>query len=148
MQPYYYLSIVLDKQVISSPHIVTPITEGRGEISGNFTLEEAQNLALQLRYGALPIPLKVESYRAVGPTLGQESVQRSIRAGVIGLSIVLLFMLIYYRVPGFLADLASDPVRPAQPGPVQAHPGDPHPAGHHRLYPVHRHGGRRQHPGL
>ncbi|MBN1137920.1 MAG: protein translocase subunit SecD [Anaerolineae bacterium] len=106
VQPFYYLSIVLDKQVISSPHIVTPITEGSGEISGNFTLEEARNLALQLRYGALPIPLKVESYRAVGPTLGQESVQRSIRAGVIGLSIVLLFMLLYYRVPGFLADLA------------------------------------------
>ena len=106
VEPYYYLSIVLDKQVISSPHIVTPITEGSGEISGNFTLEEAQNLALQLRYGALPIPLKVESYRAVGPTLGQESVQRSIRAGVVGLSIVLLFMLLYYRVPGFLADLA------------------------------------------
>jgi preprotein translocase subunit SecD len=106
VEPYYYLSIVLDKQVISSPHIVTPITEGRGEISGNFTLEEAQALALQLRYGALPIPLKVESYRAVGPTLGQESVQRSIQAGVVGLSIVLLFMLLYYRVPGFLADLA------------------------------------------
>jgi len=105
-QPFYYLSIVLDKKVISSPHIVTPITEGRGEISGNFTLKEAQDLALQLRYGALPIPLKVESYRAVGPTLGQESVQRSIRAGVIGLSIVLLFMLLYYRVPGVLADLA------------------------------------------
>lgn len=104
--PFYYLSIVLDKRVISSPHIVTPITEGRGEISGDFTLEEAQNLALQLRYGALPIPLKVESYRAVGPTLGHESVDRSIRAGAIGLSIVLLFMLLYYRVPGFLADLA------------------------------------------
>ncbi len=105
-EPFYYLSIVLDKHVISSPHIVTPITEGRGEISGSFTLEEAQALALQLRYGALPIPLKVESYRAVGPTLGQESVERSIRAGAIGLSIVLLFMLLYYRVPGFLADLA------------------------------------------
>ena len=105
-EPFYYLSIVLDKHVISSPHIVTPITEGRGEISGNFTLQEAQSLALQLRYGALPIPLKVESYRAVGPTLGQESVERSIRAGAIGLSIVLLFMLLYYRVPGFLADLA------------------------------------------
>jgi len=106
LEPYYYLSIALDKQVISSPHIVTPITEGKGEISGKFTLEEAQALALQLKYGALPIPLRVESYRAVGPTLGQESVHRSIQAGVVGLSIVLLFMLRYYRVPGFLADLA------------------------------------------
>ena len=105
-QPYYYLSIVLDKEVVSSPHIKSPITEGMGVIEGQFTLEEAQALAIQLRYGALPIPLKVESIRAVGPTLGQESVQRSIQAGIVGLSIVLLFMLLYYRVPGFLADLA------------------------------------------
>jgi len=63
-------------------------------------------LAIQLRYGALPIPLRVETTRSVGPTLGQDSVRRSIRAGAIGLCIVLLFMLIYYRVPGFLADLA------------------------------------------
>jgi protein-export membrane protein SecD len=105
-QPFYYMSIVLDRKVISSPHIVTPITEGSGEISGSFKLQEARNLAIQLNYGALPIPLKVESIRAVGPTLGQESVQRSIRAGVVGLSIVLLFMLLYYRLPGFLADLA------------------------------------------
>ena len=105
-QPYY-LSIVLDKHVISSPRIREPITGGQGEISGGFeSLKEAQDLALQLRYGALPIPLKVESYRAVGPTLGHESVQRSVRAGVVGLSIVLLFMLLYYRLPGLLADLA------------------------------------------
>jgi len=61
---------------------------------------------LQLRYGSLPIPLKVVETSAVGPTLGQESVDKSVRAGAIGLAIVLLFMLIYYRLPGFLADLA------------------------------------------
>jgi protein-export membrane protein SecD len=104
--PLYYLSIVLDKEVISSPHIKSPIPEGSGVIQGDFDLEEARKLAIQLRYGALPIPLRVETTRSVGPTLGQDSVQRSVRAGVVGLSIVLLFMLIYYRVPGFLADIA------------------------------------------
>lgn len=106
VQPYYYLSIVLDKKVISSPHIVSPIPEGQGEISGSFDRDSAEALAIQLRYGALPIPLKVESTRSIGPTLGQDSVQRSVRAGVVGLSIVLLFMLLYYRLPGLLADLA------------------------------------------
>jgi preprotein translocase subunit SecD len=101
-----FLCIVLDKRVISCPRIQTAITEGRARITGDFTLEEARSLAIQLRYGALPIPLRVETTRSVGPTLGQDSVRRSIRAGAIGLCIVLLFMLIYYRVPGFLADLA------------------------------------------
>jgi protein-export membrane protein SecD len=59
-----------------------------------------------MKYGALPVPLKVVENRTVGPTLGQDSIQRSIRAGVIGLIVVLLFMITYYRLPGFLADLA------------------------------------------
>jgi protein-export membrane protein SecD len=105
-QPYYYLSIVLDKEVISSPHITSPIPDGQGQISGDFTLEEVERLAIQLRYGALPIPLRVEAVRTIGPTLGQDSVARSIRAGGVGLLIVLIFMLVYYRLPGFLADLA------------------------------------------
>jgi len=104
--PYYYLAIVLDKEVISCPHIKSPIPEGKGEISGNFTLDEANRLAIQLRYGALPVPLRVETTRSIGPTLGQDSIQRSIRAGAVGLSIVLLFMLVYYSLPGFLANLA------------------------------------------
>jgi protein-export membrane protein SecD len=101
-----FLSIVLDKEVISSPVIQSQISGGQGVIQGTFTLEEAQQLVVQLRYGALPLPLRVETTRGVGATLGQDSVQRSIRAGVVGLSIVLLFMLVYYRVPGLLADLA------------------------------------------
>jgi protein-export membrane protein SecD len=104
--PFYYLSIALDKEIVSSPHIVNPIPEGRAQISGNFTLEEADRLAIQLRFGALPVPLRVETIRTIGPTLGQDSVQRSIQAGTVGLIIVLLFMLIYYRLPGLLADLA------------------------------------------
>ena len=101
-----YASIVLDKGVISSPVIQSQIPSGQGVIEGKFTLEEAQQLVVQLRYGSLPVPLRVETTRAVGPTLGQDSVQRSIQAGMVGLIIVLLFMLIYYRVPGLLADLA------------------------------------------
>ena len=100
------LSIVLNKVVISSPGITEAIPEGRGQISGQFTVDEAKSMVLQLRYGALPVPLKVVDARSVGPTLGQESVERSVRAGIIGLVVVLLFMLIYYRLPGLLADVA------------------------------------------
>ncbi len=101
-----FLCIVLDKSVISCPTIREPIPGGQGSISGAFTLDEARQLAIQLRYGALPMPLRVESFNRVGATLGQRSVERSVRAGVIGLSVVLLFMLVYYRLPGALADIA------------------------------------------
>jgi preprotein translocase subunit SecD len=101
-----FLCIVLDKRVISCPRIQTAIPDGKARITGEFTLDEARSLAIQLRYGALPVPLRVETARSVGPTLGQDSVQRSVRAGAIGLAAVLLFMLIYYRLPGSLAALA------------------------------------------
>jgi len=102
------LAILMDKVVISAPVIQTPITEGSGRITSQsgFPLETARGISVQMRYGALPVPLKVVENRSVGPTLGQDSVQRSIRAGLIGLAIVLLFMAIYYRLPGTLADLA------------------------------------------
>lgn len=101
-----YLALVLDKQVISSPRVDVPITTGSGIIEGNFTFEEANNLAVQLRYGALPIPLNVVETRTIGPTLGQDSLNKSLVAGVIGLTIVMLFMAIFYRVPGLVANLA------------------------------------------
>ena len=101
-----YLAIVLDKVVISTPVIRQPITSGQGVISGNFTSESAQTLAIQLRSGALPIPIKVVESRTVGPTLGEESVRKSVLAGLIGLSVVILFMGFYYRLPGVIADLA------------------------------------------
>ncbi len=101
-----FLTIVLDKQVISSPRINSAITSGAGSITGNFTAEEAQKLALQLRFGSLPVPLRIESTRQVGATLGAQSVEDSIRAGVIGVIMVLLFMLLYYRLPGLLANIA------------------------------------------
>ena len=100
------LGIVLDGMVISAPTINEPITNGRGMIRGNFDLDSARQLATQLRYGALPIPLRVDSTSTVGPTLGQISVEQSIRAGIIGIAVVLLFMLIYYRLPGVSAALA------------------------------------------
>jgi len=101
-----YLAITMDKVVISSPVINGPIPSGSGIIEGRFTLKEATNLVLQLKYGALPVPLKVVQSSAVGPTLGRDSVNRSITAGIIGLLIVVLFMLLYYRLPGLLADIA------------------------------------------
>ncbi len=100
------MAIVLDKEVISAPVIRSEIPDGRGVIEGNFTLEEAQALVIQLRYGALPVPLKVVQVRAVGATLGEDSVQRSVRAGLIGVLSVAAFMLLYYRLPGLLANVA------------------------------------------
>jgi protein-export membrane protein SecD len=100
------LAIVLDGVVISAPNINEPITTGQGVIQGGFTRDEARVLATQLRYGALPIPLEVEAFDNIGPTLGEISIERSIRAGTIGVIVVLLFMLIYYRVPGGAAALA------------------------------------------
>ena len=100
------LAIVLDKEVISTPTINEPITDGQGVIQGNFTVESANALAVQLRYGSLPIPLKVVESRTVGPTLGQDSLRKSLLAGVIGFTIVILFMGLYYRLPGFIAIFA------------------------------------------
>lgn len=103
-----FLCITMDKVVISCPEIRARIGK-RGIIEGGqqgFELAEARNLAIQMRYGALPVPLRVVDVRTVGPTLGQDSVQKSITAGLVGISIVLLFMLVYYRLPGLLADFA------------------------------------------
>ena len=101
-----YLGIVLDKTVISAPVVNSPITDGQGIIEGGFTAQSANDLAIQLRYGWLPVPVKVVESRRVGATLGDESVRKSLLAGMIGLGVVILFMLLYYRLPGFIADLA------------------------------------------
>ncbi len=101
-----FLAIVLDKEVISAPRVAGAITSGSGSISGDFTQESAANLATTLKYGSLPIPFGVSQSRTVGPSLGQDSLEKSLVAGVIGLGSVLLFMAIYYRFPGLLADVA------------------------------------------
>lgn len=100
------LAITLDNKIISSPSIQTAITGGEGTISGNFTYETANNLAVQLRYGSLPIPFKVVESRVVGPTLGEASLNKSLIAGLAGLIIITLFMVIYYRLPGVIAMLS------------------------------------------
>lgn len=100
-----YMPIILDKKVVSSPVIQSAIPNGSGVITTQSS-SEAQSLAIQLRYGALPVGLDVVSRRDVGPTLGQEGVQKSLVAGAVGIGMVMLFMLLFYRLPGLLADLA------------------------------------------
>src|SRR6266480_75768 len=100
-----YLTVTLDRQVIESAVIQNAIT-GPGVITGNFTTAQAQQIVTVLKYGALKIPLKIASEETVGPTLGLDSIQKSALAAAIGLGIVMLFMLLYYRLPGLLADIA------------------------------------------
>ncbi len=101
-----YLTIVLDNRVISSPVIRSPIPGGNGVIEGGFTLESARDLAVLLRGGALPVPVRVVENRTVGPVLGRDSIDRSLRAGYVAIVLVGLFMVLYYRFAGFLADVA------------------------------------------
>lgn len=100
------LAIFLDNQVVSAPRVNEPITGGNAVIQGEFTLEEANRLAIQLNAGALPVPVKIIEQRTIGATLGQDSVVKSIRGGVIGLIMVGFFMWASYGKMGFLADLA------------------------------------------
>jgi preprotein translocase subunit SecD len=101
-----FLTILLDKKVISSPRIQSAITGGTGEITGNFTSESANAFAVQLRYGSLPVPLKIVETRIIGPTLGADSLRKSLIAGMIGMIVVALFMIVYYRMPGVVAVLS------------------------------------------
>ncbi|HKS69666.1 MAG TPA: protein translocase subunit SecD, partial [Ktedonobacterales bacterium] len=100
-----YLTIILDNKVINSAVIQSEI-DGNGQISGLGSITEAQNLASFMKYGALPLPLTVDSESQLAPTLGQQALTDSLRAAIIGLAMVMLFMLIYYRLPGLLADMA------------------------------------------
>ncbi len=100
------LPIFLDGQPISLPVVQQEIVGGSAVITGQFTTEEAKNLSIQLNAGALPLPIKILQEKRVGPTLGQESVQKSLEAFLIGLFIVCLFMGIYYKRLGMVADLA------------------------------------------
>jgi len=107
------LGIFLDNKLISSPGVSaeyasTGIMGGRASISGGsgYTLEQARELALQLEGGALPLPVKIVENRTVGATLGQDSIRRSIIAGISGLLLVLVFMAVYYRLPGIIADFS------------------------------------------
>jgi preprotein translocase subunit SecD len=105
------IGIFLDERMISSPVVgvefaQTGITGGSAVIQGNFTTQEANDLAVQLRGGALPVPVEIVENRTVGASLGRDSIQSSINAGIGGLVLVLIFMVAYYRLPGVIANIA------------------------------------------
>jgi preprotein translocase subunit SecD len=100
------LAIVLDNTVYSAPVIQDRIAGGRAQITGRFSMEEARDLAIVLRAGALPAPVKIIEERTVGPSLGRDSIQKGLKSMIIGGLSVILFMLIYYKFAGALADLA------------------------------------------
>jgi len=99
------LAIFLDNEIISAPTVQTAITDGNAVITGKFTVDEAKKLAIQLNAGALPVPLKLSEQKTIGATLGQESVRKSLIAGLLGLLLVALFMILYYRLFGVLSSL-------------------------------------------
>ncbi|MCC8941959.1 hypothetical protein CI1B_52640 [Bradyrhizobium ivorense] len=99
-------AIVLDNEVISAPVIREPITGGQGQISGNFTVQSANDLAVLLRAGALPAPLTVVEERTVGPGLGQDSIEKGELAAYVGSILVIVFMLVTYRLFGVFANIA------------------------------------------
>ena len=100
------LAIVLDDKILSAPNISEAITRGQAEITGKFNPAEAQRLAEYINAGALPVPLEVISSLAMEATLGHDSVAKSINAGIWGLLAVVVFMVVYYLLPGLIADLA------------------------------------------
>ena len=100
------LAIVLDGEIVSAPNINEPITSGNGMISGNFTFQEATDLALLLRSGALPTPLLVVEERTVGPDLGEDSIRSGVTSLIIGFVLVILFMFFKYRIFGLIANTA------------------------------------------
>lgn len=100
------VAIFLDNQIVSAPRVNEPITGGRAVISGNFNIDEAKKLSIELNAGALPVPIKVIEQRNIGATLGNETINRSMQAGVIGISIVIVFMIVNYGKLGVAADLA------------------------------------------
>lgn len=95
--------IVLDNQVISAPVVQDAIVGGQAQISGNFSVEEAEYLAIQINGGALPAPMRLVEQNTVGPSLGQESIDKSLQAGVLGVVIVAIFMVLLYGKLGFVA---------------------------------------------
>ena len=100
------LAIVLDGKILSMPVIRERIAGGNVSITGDYTMNDAKDLALILRAGAFPVPLEIVEERSVGPTLGEDSIKAGIKAAIIGSILVLGFMLLYYKFSGFIADIA------------------------------------------
>ncbi len=101
-----YLAIVLDDRVASAPRIKERIPSGRAQITGSFTDEEARDLAIVLQAGALPAPINIIQEMTVGPSLGADSIRQGTRAGLVGVVLVAIFMLIWYRASGLIALVA------------------------------------------
>ncbi|OIN89910.1 protein translocase subunit SecD [Candidatus Beckwithbacteria bacterium CG22_combo_CG10-13_8_21_14_all_01_47_9] len=97
------LAIFLDDQLVTAPIVNEPILDGRAQISGNFDADSASQLAVQLNAGALPVPVKIIAQKNISATLGAASIDQSLKAGVIGLVLVSLFMVSLYRLPGLIA---------------------------------------------
>ena len=100
------LAIYIDGFPISIPVVQEKISGGKAQITGNFTFEEAKSLAQNLNAGALPVPINLISQQSVGPTLGALSLEKSLKAGIIGFLVVILYMIVIYRLPGLLSSLA------------------------------------------
>ena len=100
------VAIKLDEEIISAPTVQSAIDNGEAVITGKFTIDEAKKLAIELNAGALPVPIKLVEQRTIGATLGSDSIKKSLIAGLIGLLLVALFMIFYYKVPGVLATIA------------------------------------------
>jgi len=100
------LAIYIDQNPISAPVVQEKISGGKAQITGKFSIEEAKELTRNLNAGALPVPIKLISQQNVGPTLGKISLEQSLKAGIFGFLAILLFMIIFYRIPGIFASLS------------------------------------------
>ncbi len=100
------IAIILDGKIVQNPLVKEPITKGQAEISPYGSIEEAREVALLLRSGALPVTLEIMEKRTVGPTLGSDSLNKSVKASIIGIMAIMLFMLGYYRLPGLIANFS------------------------------------------
>lgn len=100
------IAIYMDDQLITNPNVSVPITNGKAVIEGSKSLDEAKRQASLIKSGALPVVVKPVEVKTVGATLGANALPLSVKAGVVGISLVLIFMILYYRVPGFIADIA------------------------------------------
>lgn len=100
------LAIILDGQVISAPTIQDAITDGKAVINGTFTAEAAKSLVQNLNYGALPVPITLVSSQTIGASLGQDAKTQGVKAGAIGFLLIVIFLILWYRLPGFLASIS------------------------------------------
>ena len=100
------LAIILDGSVISAPVIIDEITDGKAQITGDFSATEAKDVVRNLNYGALPVPIELITSQTIGATLGEAALDAGVRAGIIGFVVLSLFFILWYRLPGLVASIA------------------------------------------